>query len=104
MTTTTEIPLAAPPQRFFVTLSGVTYSCAVLWRDLAQGWFLDIADDQGNPILSGLAMITGADLLAQYRATCAIPGQLIIATDHDTDAAPTFASLGASTRLYYVSP
>lgn len=104
MPTPFEIPLANPPQTFLTTLSGVTYSMAVLWRDdPAGGWFLDIADDQGVPIISGIALVTGADLLAQY-AYLGIPGRLIVATDHATDAAPTFDNLGALSHLYYIAP
>lgn len=102
--TTFEIPLSHPPQRFTVPLNGSIYTLAVQWRDAPLGgWFLDIADAQGVAIVSGLALVTGADLLAQF-AYLGIGGKLIVATDHNTDALPTFANLGVMAHLYYVSP
>lgn len=97
------IPLSAPPQTFACTLNGTTYQLTVTWRNAANGWFLDIADDQGNPIVGGIAMVTGADLLAQYEYL-GVGGELIVATSNDVDALPGFADLGVNTLLYYVSP
>jgi hypothetical protein len=103
MSTSYLIPIANPPQRFSITLSGVTYTMTVMWRDAVQGWFLDIADALGNPIVGGIPFVTGADLLAQY-ATLGIPGQLIVATNHDVDAVPTYDNLGTLCNLYYIAP
>jgi len=103
MSATFIIPLAAPPQAFTCSLNGVTYRLTVIWRNAAPGWFLDIADDQGDLIVGGIPLVTGADLLAQYEYL-GIGGQLVVASSSDVDAPPTFAGLGTATLLYYVAP
>jgi hypothetical protein len=66
-------------------------------------WMLDIADTGETPILQGVPMVTGADLLAAYRYLAALPpGQLGVATDGAPNAPPTFNNLGIASHLYYV--
>lgn len=99
---TWEIPLSPEPQRLAITLAGVAYVLTVRWRDADQGgWVLDIADGQSVPILAGVPLVTGADLLAQY-AHLGFAGELIVQTDHDLDAVPTFENLGDTSHLYFV--
>ena len=98
-----EIPLSPNPQTFGITLANVAYQVTVIWRDAAfGGWVVDIADDQGNPIIQGIPLITGADLLEQY-AYLGLGGSLIVQTDHDVDAVPTYANLGQTSHLYFVT-
>lgn len=104
MTTAVEIPLSPQAQTLQVALGGITYTFTLVWCDPNQAWTLDIGDAQGNPIVRGIALITGADLLQQY-AYLAIGGggQLIVQTDTDPDAVPTFANLGVTSHLYWVT-
>lgn len=60
-----EIPLVADNQTFATTINGTVYHLSVIWR--GEYWVLDLADSNGSAIISGMPMITGADLLAQYR-------------------------------------
>jgi uncharacterized protein DUF6983 len=96
-----EIPLISAAQTFSVTLVGVTYTMMVHWCAPASCWILDIADQNAVPIVPGIPMITGADLLEPYRYL-GIGGQLIVQTDNNTDAVPTFDNLGSRGHLYFV--
>lgn len=99
---TLEIPLLPRNQTFSITLAGSIYQMAVTWRDAPQGgWVLDIADANSVPLVQGIAMITGADLMAQY-ATLGFPGQLWVQSDFDPDLPPTFDNLGSGSHLYFV--
>lgn len=101
-----EIPLIAGPQVFNITLNQVAYQLTVIWRDAPSmngGWVLDIADGLGNPIVQGIALVTGADLLAQY-GYLGIGGQLFVQTDYDLTAVPTYQNLGETAHLYYSPP
>ena len=96
-----EIPLQPAAQTFRVSLAGVTYTMTIVWRnDALAGWVLDIADAQAVPIVQGIPLVTGADLLAQY-AYLGIAGKLIVQSD-GSNLAPTYASLGATSHLYFV--
>lgn len=96
-----EIPLIAAAQSFSVTLVGVTYSMKVRWCVPSACWILDIADTNDVPIVSGIPMITGADLLEQY-GYLGIGGMLFVQTDNDTNAVPTYDNLGSLGRLFFV--
>ena len=99
-----SIPLIAAPQTFTITLVGVTYTMSLAYQNVDQGgWTLSIADANGNPIITGIPLVTGADLLAQY-AYLGIGGSLYVQTSSDPDAVPTFAGLGTSSLLLFVTP
>jgi len=97
-----EIPTSPTPQKFSVSLSGVTRELMLHWCAPAACWIVDIADETGAPILSGVPLITGADLLAQY-AYLELAGAMLAQTDHDPDAVPTFANLGSTGHLFFAS-
>ena len=99
-----QIPIVNAPQKFNVTLAGVTYQFVIQYRDDLGGlggWFIDINDVAGNPILTGLPMVTGADLLAQYQYL-SFGGSLYVQTPSNPDAVPTFDNLGIDSFLYWV--
>lgn len=96
------IPLK-PPQILPVTIAGIQYIFTLQYRNVAEGgWILDIADGNGVPIINGIPMVTGADLLAQYKHL-GIPGALWVQNDADWTAVPTFTDLGTTTNLYFVA-
>lgn len=100
---TYEIPLSPEHQRFAITLAGVEYQLRVTYRDAVEaGWILDINDSSGSPLVCGIPLITGADLLGQLQYL-GIGGQLWVATDGDPDAVPTFDNLGTLSHLYFIT-
>lgn len=70
--------------------------------NLLSGWVLDITDEAGAPLLSGLPLAAGADLLAPY-PHLSFGGALLVYTDGTPDAAPTYAGLGGNSRLFFVT-
>lgn len=99
-----EIPLSATNQQCTVTLGGKTYTLTVIWRDDPGGmggWMLDIGDASNNPILQGIALTTGTDLLNQY-PDLDFGGKLEVQTDHNPTAPPTFTNLGQQSHLYWI--
>ena len=103
-----RIPLAPMPQRFAITLGGTTYTLRFQFRnagsfDGSEGdWIMDIGDSLGNPLVCGIPLVTGADLLAQY-AYLNFPGQLWIWSDGVRDAVPSYLGLGVSSHLFFVT-
>ena len=97
-----EIPLSPQPQTFAVPLGGVNYRLTVKWASADMGgWFLDIATPEDTPILNGIPLVTGANLLAQYDYL-GFTGGLAVQTDFDVYATPTFDNLGLRSHLYFV--
>lgn len=101
MTTYYEIPLSSQPQSFTIPLAGATYSMTVKWNWVNASWVLDIADSSGNAIVSGIPLVTGADLLEQF-SYLNFGGKLVCQTDNDPDAVPTFANLGTTGHVYFL--
>jgi len=102
-----SIPLqVGTPQTFSIQLGGVTYQMTFLYRNDTSGlggWTVDITDSNGNPILQGIPLVTGADLLAQYKHL-GFTGALVCQTTSNPDAVPTFANLGDDGQLYWITP
>ena len=46
-------------------------------------------------------MVPGLDLLYQYKYL-GIAGSLVVQTDYNTDAVPTYENLGVTGRVYFV--
>jgi len=64
------------------------------------GWMLDISDSSQNPIVCGLPLITGDNILdgLDYLG---IGGAMIVLTSGDPTAVPNFNNLGADCNLYF---
>jgi hypothetical protein len=132
MSTLFEIPLDPQPQRFSVTLKGVSYLMRVTYRvsgelgsvliddlgniivgsgdtalgtaaTIEQNWLLDVGTIDGTPLVCGIPLLPGVDLLGQYDYL-GIGGQLYIVTYGDPDRIPRFADLGVSAHLIFVDP
>jgi hypothetical protein len=96
-----EVPLTAQAQTFSVAGSVNTYNLRVTWCGPSACWILDIYDGLNAPLVLGIPMVTGVDLLAQYEYL-GIGGALVVQTDSDPGAVPTYQSLGITGHLYYV--
>jgi len=99
-----KIPLQpGVPQTFAATLDGLQYTLTLRYRDdPAGGWVLDIGDNAGNPVVTGIPLVTGINLLEQY-AHLGFVGGLYVQTTSDPDAVPTFDNLGGDALLYWVT-
>ncbi len=102
------IPTQPMPQRFSIALAGVVYNLTVRWNEVryrgglaTPAWLVDIADAQNARIVSSIPLVTGADLLAQYRHL-EIGGSLVVQSDNDPFLVPNFDTLGKTAQLYFV--
>jgi hypothetical protein len=99
--TSYEIPLIAAPQTFTCSIAGILYGFDIRWNVPLSAWVLSLADSQGNPLVSSIAMVTGSRLLAQY-PNLGLGFDLFVSTDQDPEVNPTFTNLGADSHLYMV--
>ena len=61
------VPLRDGPQTLTIAMSGVVYQLRIRYSARTDLWVLDIADADGNSLVRGIPMVTGCDLLHQYR-------------------------------------
>lgn len=101
MPTPYEIPLTPNAQTFDVSLGGIDYNMRLIWNSISACWVLDIADASNNPLVRGIPLVTGANLLGQY-AYLGIPGGLTVTVD-DGIGVPTYPGLGSTGHLYFVT-
>lgn len=98
-----EIPVTPHPQVFRVALNNTVYAWRIYWLVPAQCWMLDIADLEERPLISGIPLITGADLLGQYQY--AMKGGLYVISDQlPPDTVPDFTHLGSTGHIYFLPP
>ncbi|ARF49676.1 phage baseplate plug family protein [Pantoea stewartii] len=95
-----EIGLTPDNQQYSYSVKGTTYQFRILWRDIC--WVLDISDSTGTGIVSGIPLVTGADLMEPFNhlglgfsllVVCDVPGQ-----DY-----PTETDLGTRSHLYIIT-
>ncbi|HGV5140215.1 TPA: hypothetical protein ACNHEP_002704 [Klebsiella pneumoniae] len=72
----------------------------VTWR--AAFWCLDIMDSSGADLIKGIPLITGTDLLAQYRYL-ELGFSLYVGCDNQSSENPIEADLGIYSHLYAVT-
>jgi len=98
-----EIPLSPEPQRFTITLGGVDYRLTVQYRKAGgAGWVLDNDDATNQPLVSGLTLVTGVDLLGQYRHL-QFGGRLWVQGAENPDDVPTYDDLGIGSHVFWVT-
>lgn len=97
-----EIPLSNTPQRFIITMAGVDYQLTLQWCWPMQAWVLNFSTPTGEPILHGVPLVTGVDLLEQF-GYLNFNGVLLAQTDFDPQAVPTFDNLGTTGHAYFIT-
>lgn len=89
------IPLDPEPQSFGIALGGREYRLTLRWFEPC-GWLLDVATAREEPLLSGIPLVAGCDLLEQY-AYLEFGGRLYVSSD----LPPTLDNLGTDAELVF---
>lgn len=97
-----RIPVSSIPQTFNIFLAIKEYRVTIRWNAAPEGgWFLDFATpDKGEPILSGVPIVTGVDILGPYEYLN-FGGHIICYSDL-SDTAPTLENFGEENELLFV--
>lgn len=93
------INLGPSSQTTKVTIDGIIYNVNVIWRQ--DTYILDLYDVNNNPVVTGIPLITGADLMGQLKYL-SIPGYWVIANADGSDTPPTYNNLGVSSFLLFI--
>lgn len=98
-----RVPLVPTAQRFDITFAGRALTLTARWNGEAPAWSIDLADGlTGESLLNNLDLVTGVDLLEQFRYL-GIAGGLFAFTDGDSKEPPTETNLGTGSNLYLVT-
>jgi hypothetical protein len=98
-----ELPILAdtPDQSFSIALDGSVYHLRLRYNSRADYWMLFISTADGTPLLSGMAVRLGADLLDQYADAELPPGGLFAVNFVDAYAEPDRDNFGRDVSLIY---
>jgi hypothetical protein len=97
-----EVPLTARPQVFTVWLGDKEFTWRLYWLKPASCWVIDISDVDGNPIASGIPLVTGTDLFDQFQYTELRGGRLfVMSTDRPPSTVPGWGDLGLTGHVYW---
>lgn len=91
-----EIPLNNGNQKFNIRLGGVQYKFQLIYR--VKSWYLDIFDTAETPLIAGLPLVMGDNLLIQHQHI--IKGSLYVLNTNE-DENQSFSDLGTLIKLYW---
>jgi hypothetical protein len=97
-----EIPLTPEAQKFHVVIAGTDFTMWLNWNTSSALWVLDIGDTDEVPILQGVPLVTGGDLLAGFEYL-GIPGPLIAQGSMHPDDPPGYADLGITSHVFWIT-
>ena len=103
MTSIVELNVSAEKaQRFVQELGGTSYNFRLTYNTESDGsWILDIGDSNQVPIVAGIPLVSGTDLLGAYRHL-GFTGSLVVTTDRGSGEVPTFEGLGTTSHVFFV--
>lgn len=97
-----ELPIDnTADQSFTTTLDGAVYRIHLRYNTRGGFWAIDILDASDTPLILGLAIRLGIDLLAQYTEDIP-PGQLFAINYADQYTEPNRDNFGTDVMLVYM--
>lgn len=99
----TEIPVehGVPSQTLKVDLEGNTYNIRIIYNTRVGVWTLDLSNESGAPLASGVTMVLGADLINQFNLGI---GALVMVEDGSTRLDASSEDLGSRILLIHLTP
>lgn len=97
-----EVPVTPVPQRMVITLAGKPWNLNLYWNDICGKWIFDLADQNQVPVLSGIPVVAGVDMMGQFEYL-GIGGSLVVQTDANPNEDPTQENFGTGSRLIFVT-
>ncbi|MDV7705001.1 phage baseplate plug protein [Acinetobacter pittii] len=91
-----EVPLNNGNQKFNIRLGGAQFKLQLIYR--LECWYLDIFDSSENPLIAGLPLLMGDNLLVQHQHL--IKGSLYVLNNNE-DESQAFSELGTMIKLYW---
>jgi hypothetical protein len=99
-----RIPLTNTSQKFNISLSGKSLTFITRWNQFMPAWELGFQDPSTQQsVYTFVPLVTGTDLISQFKYNNILPGSLLCFTDGNADDIPTQDNLGTNSNLYYVT-
>lgn len=100
-----EIPTDTSPSKEFSTNTDIgTLRFRTYWNSFMPMWYLDIVGQDGNDLLSGIALTTGTNNLIKGTNVQELDGCAIFVVDTGDKGNTTYGGLGTSVRVFMTFP
>lgn len=101
---TLVVPVTTDPfQSFRIRLDGTDYLLSLAYNQREDRIYLSLADDEENPIVSGIKVLANFPLLFRHRYDTRVPPGELMAVDTTTDGSPPgLGELGEGLRVQLV--
>lgn len=90
-----------PCYDYQINLEGSVYTLSFCYNDRNGFWYMDIADQNGTLILSGIKLVGGVLLNSQYPNISLPPGDFFIYDSTSKNTDPSKYTLGKVHKLFY---
>lgn len=101
-----QIPLqGGAAQTLQVSIGSVTYTLHFTYNMAMPAWIMDINDSYDVPICQGIPLVTGTDLMGQFRYLGIGGGVpmtvMTVGVGKSPDEIPTYENLGIEGQVFY---
>jgi hypothetical protein len=86
---------------FSIELDKTIYQFTFTWNARESRWFMEIADEQLNSLVAGIAIVTGWPLLKRFQDSRLPPGLLYALDTQDTGTEPDDTDFGTRVLMVY---
>lgn len=93
-----------PNYRFGTKLGGQQVTIDARWNGRAESWFLDISDEEGDPIRVGMRVVLGPELGGRVADSRMPPGALFAIDLTQSGIEAGLDDLGERITVVYLSP
>ena len=91
-----------PAYTYAIALDGLSFRFTFTFNGRSNDWHLDIAEENGTVIVSGIRLVVNWNLLGRKQDDRLPPGMLMLMSlDPDDNSAPALAELGRRCSLVY---
>lgn len=99
-----EFPLRPEAQVMTIEMASVLYTVRFGWADTPDGgWFMDLGTYEGTPLIRGLPLTAGENILQQFDYL-GIGGEIRVETDGNALVEPTYGNLGSNGKVFFITP
>lgn len=84
-----------------IVIDDVSYVITLSWNSRFNFWIISFALTDGTELISGMKVVYGIDLFAQYPAN-GLPNGSLYLLSNDSSNKPAFGELGDTVSLIYV--
>jgi len=101
---TKVIPVRAdlPAYTFQIDLEGKLYTFTFRYNERMDRWLMDIADENENPLLSGIVILTDYNLIERFKDDALPPGEFFALDESGEQKYAGREDLGNDIKLFYV--